>query len=152
MKTLKYLLILLIPITGFASASACYSTLKLSVVADEMRTRDALLKLLRDLNNGVKNQKMETLAPYARFPLTVTGRGSNLQLRNRKQLLTYFDESFKDGMFHKEESCVYVRVSYKGIMFGKTGEIWLNVAVEKGAEVIFIQTIHFPIKKTPRDN
>jgi hypothetical protein len=154
MKTFLYIILIIISTNSFpASSLTCYANLKTSVVTDKIKTRKQLLALLNSLNIGVKKRDLAALTPYVQFPVTVSGIGPNFDINSKNQLAINFAKAFGNGIFMNEGKCVNVWVSYKGIMFGKTGEIWLNVAtLENGEEEIFVQTINFPYKnfRTPK--
>jgi hypothetical protein len=128
--------------------SECFSELHLNVIADQAKTKNSILRLLRSLNNDVKLKRLDAIAPYINYPITVSGLGKRYSLIKKEQITLNATEAFKNEMFANEDKCVAVNVSYKGIRFGKTGEIWINVSLnEKGEETIFIQTINFPYQR-----
>ena len=84
-------------------------------------------QFLRDLQEAVASDNRSRVAQLVEFPIAIQVSGKRKTLRNRSQLLQYYDVAFDakvKGFIRKQEFSTLF-CNWQGIMIGR-GEIWIN--------------------------
>jgi hypothetical protein len=84
-------------------------------------------QFLRDLQNSVAVDDRAHVVEMVGFPLKITADGKSRTLRNKNQLLEYYNVAFdaKVRGFIAKQKVSELFCNWKGIMIGR-GEIWIN--------------------------
>jgi hypothetical protein len=86
-------------------------------------------QFLADLQHSVAVDDRAHVAEMVRFPVSITVSGKSMTLRNRDQLLKYYDVAFdaKVKGFIAKQKASELFCDWKGLMIGQ-GEIWIGTA------------------------
>lgn len=89
----------------------------------------SVAQFLGDLQHSVAVDDRAHVAGMVRFPISITVSGKSMTLRNRDQLLKYYDVAFdaKVKGFIAKQKASELFCNWKGIMIGR-GEIWISAA------------------------